>query len=130
MNKFWMGLAGSLFLAILIIAAPNDIRYSGEIMDSACAKESSHADMQKKEGLAGKDLNDPAAKKLCTRNCVSKMGAKYGAKYVLFNPLTGVVYQLDDQTKSANFAGEKVKVSGTLDKTTDTIHVADVQSAS
>jgi hypothetical protein len=41
-----------------------------------------------------------------------------------------MVYELDDQTKPANFAGDKVKVMGTLDKATKTIHVSDIKAAS
>jgi len=37
---------------------------------------------------------------------------------------------LDDQTKPEQFAGQKVKVTGTLDKATKTIHVAAVSPAS
>jgi hypothetical protein len=34
---------------------------------------------------------------------------------------------LDDQTKPADFAGKSVKVKGTLDSATDTIHVSSIQ---
>jgi hypothetical protein len=36
------------------------------------------------------------------------------------------IYELDDQQKPARFAGQKVKVTGTYDKATQTIHVSDV----
>ncbi|MBS1867921.1 MAG: hypothetical protein JSS69_18580, partial [Acidobacteria bacterium] len=39
-------------------------------------------------------------------------------------------YQLDDQTKPEEFAGKKVKVVGTLDKATSTIHVTSIKAAS
>lgn len=125
MTKLMIGLAGSLLLTTVIFAAP-DSTYRGEIMDSECAKNASHAMMLKKEGMGDKDPNDPTAKKMCTENCVKKMGAKY----VLFNPATKTVYQLDDQTKPADFAGAKVKVTGTLDKSTKMIHVTDIQAGS
>jgi hypothetical protein len=37
---------------------------------------------------------------------------------------------LDDQQKPVQFAGEKVKVMGTVDKVTNTIHVTDIHGAS
>jgi hypothetical protein len=62
---------------------------------------------------------------MCTANCV-----KMGSKYVLFNAAKKAVYQLDDQQKPAAFAGQKVTVTGTLDKATKTVHVADIKAAS
>ena len=93
-----------------------DKAFSGEIMDSQCAKNGSHEMMFKKEGT-----KDPKA---CTTGCV-----KMGGKYVLFNGASKSVYQLDDQTKPEQFAGQKVKVTGTLDKATKTIHVTDIKAA-
>ena len=61
----------------------------------------------------------------CTLECV-----KMGAKFVLFNPATKTAYQLDDQAKPAQFAGEKVTVAGTLDPSTNTIHVESMKAAS
>jgi hypothetical protein len=37
---------------------------------------------------------------------------------------------LDDQKKPVQFAGEKVKVMGSYDKATDTIHVVSIRSGS
>ena len=105
-------------------AAAKDKTFSGEIMDSQCAKNGSHAMMLEKEGMAGKE-NDPMAKTMCTKNCV-----KMGGKYVLFDGASKVVYELDDQTKPEQFAGQKVKITGTLDKATKTIHVTDIKAAS
>ena len=82
--------------------------FTGEIMDSNCAKAGAH---------------NPAmgGAKECTLGCV-----KGGAKFVLYNPTTKAIYQLDDQKKPEEFAGEKVKVTGTYDAKTKTIHVADI----
>jgi hypothetical protein len=65
------------------------------------------------------------AKTMCTKNCV-----KMGGKYVLFDAASKTTYELDDQSKPESFAGQKVKVSGTLDKATKTIHVTDIKAAS
>ena len=48
----------------------------------------------------------------CTLGCV-----KGGAKFVLYSGSTA--YDLDDQTKPEAFAGQKVKVTGTLDAGTN-----------
>jgi hypothetical protein len=115
----------AVLLSSLSFAAPRDKTYSGEIMDSACAKNGSHAEMLKKEGMGDKDANDPMAKKMCTENCV-----KMGSKYVLYDAATKKVYQLDDQTKPQQFAGQNVKVTGTVDKAGETIHVTNIAPGS
>jgi hypothetical protein len=39
------------------------------------------------------------------------------------------VYELDDQQKPADFAGQNVRVAGSYDKATKTIHVTGIQAA-
>lgn len=106
-----------LVLLVIGFAAAADMTYSGVIMDSMCAKMGSHEKMEKMHP----GLDD----KQCTLACV-----KAGGKFVLFDPDSKTVYQLDDQTKPEAFAGNKVKVTGTLDKATGTIHVTDIKPAS
>ncbi len=101
-----------------------DKTFSGEIFDSQCAKEGSHAMMLKKAGMGDKDPNDPMAKNMCAVKCVSM-----GGKYVLYDAASKTVYELDDQNKPAEFAGKKVKVTGTLDEATKTIHVTGIKAA-
>lgn len=125
MKKLVVGLAGSLLLVAVGFAAPKDGTYTGEIMDGQCAKNASHGPMLKKEGMGDKDPNDAMTKKMCAQNCV-----KMGGKYVLFNATSKTVYELDDQTKPVDFAGANVKVTGTLDKATKTIHVTTIEAAS
>jgi hypothetical protein len=55
----------------------------------------------------------------CTQSCV-----KTGSKYVLADEKNQKVYQLSDQQKPAPFAGEDVKVMGTLNG--DTIIVSSI----
>jgi uncharacterized protein DUF5818 len=105
------------------LAAPKGKTFKGEITDSQCAMNGSHAEMLKKEGMGDKSPNDPMVKAMCTKNCV-----KMGGKYVLYDSASKKVYQLDDQTKPEQFAGQNVKVKGTL--TNDTIHVTDIQPGS
>lgn len=64
-------------------------------------------------------------KQMCTKNCV-----KMGGKYVLYDPAKKAVYELDDQQKPEALAGQKVRVTGTLDAATKTIHITDIKAAS
>jgi len=125
MKKLIIGVVGSLMLLAVSFAAPKDSSYSGEIMDSQCAKNGSHDAMLKKEGME-KMIGDPKASQMCTVNCVKKMGSKY----ILYNAARKTVYQLDDQQKPEQFAGQRVTVTGTLDRATKTIHVISIQAAS
>src|SRR5437763_11247613 len=112
MNKFVL-MVTTLGLAAGISFAQKAQTFTGEITDSMCAKMGSHAAMMKgHEGLTEKQ---------CTLGCV-----KAGGKYVLYDPAKKTAYTLDDQTKPEAFAGQKVKVTGTLDKSTNTLHVENI----
>jgi hypothetical protein len=120
MKRMTFTIAGSLMLLLFSagFAVAKDRTFNGEIMDSACAKLGSHDGMMKSHA----DIKDA---KGCTLGCV-----KGGAKFVLYDAASKMVYELDDQQKPMQFAGEKVKVIGTVDKATNTIHVTDIQGAS
>ena len=106
--------AGIFAMATLVgVAQAKD--YTGQIMDSACAKAGSHAGMEKEHNLTSDSS--------CTQTCV-----KAGAKYVLF--MNGKAYDLDDQTKPANFAGKRVKVTGKMEKGSNSIKVENISPAS
>jgi Protein of unknown function (DUF5818) len=107
---------GACVLLASGFAAAKDTTFKGEIMDEACADDGGHESMYKKMGT-----NDP---KVCTEACI-----KGGSKYVLFNA-DKTFYKLSDQKKPASFAGQKVEVTGTLNKATKTIHVTDIKAAS
>ena len=79
--------------------------FTGEIMDSLCAKDGTHDKMMDQMKSMGRD------KATCAQKCI-----QLGAKYVLFDPAKKTVYTLDDQDKAAAFAGRKVQVKGTMDK--------------
>jgi hypothetical protein len=91
--------------------------FKGEIMDDMCAKSGSHTEMQKMMKSMGNDA------KTCTVECV-----KLGGKYVLYDGASKTSYQLDPQDKAKDFAGQKVKVTGTSDG--GTIHVKSIEPAS
>jgi hypothetical protein len=88
----------------------------GEIMDSRCAIDGSHEKMMRQNGL--KNAKD------CTLEC-----AKSGGSFVLFDPATKTVYQLDDQQRPEPFAGQRVRISGTYDEPSKTMHIESIQSA-
>jgi Protein of unknown function (DUF5818) len=124
-KRYVLPVLAAVLLTSLSFAAPKGKTFKGEIMDSQCAMNGSHAEMLKKEGMADKDPNDAMAKKMCTENCV-----KMGGKYVLYDAAAKKVYQLDDQTKPRQFAGQNVKVTGTVDKAGETIHVTNIEPGS
>src|SRR5260370_6029287 len=125
MEKIAIGTIASVMLLGAGLTLAKDKSFTGEIYDSQCAKEGSHAKMMAKEGMAGKE-NDPMGRAMCTKNCVNKMGGKY----VLFDVAKKTVYELADQQKPTDFAGQKVKVTGSYNKETKTIHVTSIQAAS
>ena len=90
--------------------------FTGEIMDSLCAKDGTHDKMMDQMKSMGRD------KATCTQKCI-----QLGAKYVLFDPAKKSFYELDDQDKAAAFAGRKVQVKGAIDK--KKIKVASIESA-
>src|SRR5579864_2319187 len=53
--------------------------------------------------------------------------AKADGKFVLENTDAKTSYTLDDQDKAKQFEGQNVKVTGTLDAQSKTIHVSDIQ---
>jgi hypothetical protein len=113
-----LGLTAALMFVGLTFAAQKNQTFNGEIMDSACAKMGSHETMMKSHP------NMKTAKD-CTLGCV-----KAGSQYVLYDSSTKTVYQLDDQKKPEQFAGQMVMVAGNLDPASGTIHIVNIKSAS
>ncbi len=87
-------------------------------MDSQCAGMGGH-------DPAGYKMTNTNNPKDCTLACV-----KMGGKFVLYNAAKKATYQLDDQEKPKDFAGQKVKVTGTYDRATKTIRVERIEAAS
>ena len=109
MKRFTLPVLGLLLAAGLSLAAPgNDPAktFVGSIGDSMCGA---------KHMMPGESDKD------CTLGCV-----KEGAKYILIDP-SGKIYQLSDQKTPQQFAGAKVKVTGTLSG--DTISVTSIVAA-
>jgi hypothetical protein len=104
------------FIPVLIAlaslsAAPAKATFTGTITDDMCAK-AGHASMR----MGPTDAE-------CTRACVDV----HGASYVLADGTH--VYRLSDQKTPDKFAGQKVKVVGTLDQKTNTIQVDSITAA-
>ena len=55
---------------------------------------------------------------------------KDGDRLVLKDSATNMTYQLDDQAKAKKYEGKDVKVNGSLDANSNTIHVDSIDSAS
>jgi Protein of unknown function (DUF5818) len=53
--------------------------------------------------------------------------AKTGETFVLRTEAAKTPYQLDDQASASKFAGRKVKVTGVLDASNNTIHVQTIE---
>jgi uncharacterized protein YdeI (BOF family) len=107
-----------LFCGSSFAAAQTNHTYTGEIMDSACARTGSHESMMKTHP------NMKTAKD-CTLGCV-----KGGSQYVLYDSASKIVYQLDDQNNPERFAGQKVTVTGNLDAASNTIRVSNIKTGS
>ena len=99
-----------LAVTVLSAAAPKQT-FTGTITDSMCAK-ADHSQMQM-------GPTDAA----CTMACVEV----HGATYVLYDGKDA--YALSDQRTPEKFAGQKVKVLGTLDAKTKTIQVDSIMAA-
>jgi hypothetical protein len=55
---------------------------------------------------------------------------KMKGKYILQNKSSGATYHLDNQAMAKKFSGKDVKVTGTLDASTNTIQVSDIEARS
>jgi hypothetical protein len=91
-------------------ALPQSQSFTGEIMDTPCAAMQSHAKMM--QGMGAKNAAD------CTEKCV-----RAGGRYALFDASTKTTYLLDNSSKAAAFAGQKVIVKGTYDAANKMIHL-------
>ena len=100
-----------LVVSTLAAAGPPKQTFTGTITDSMCEK-ANHSQMQM-------GPTDAA----CTMACISV----HGAEYVLYDGKD--VYMLSDQKTPGEFAGQKVRVTGTLDVKTKKILVESITAA-
>jgi hypothetical protein len=99
----------SLFVVAAVFAAQRTDTFTGVITDSECGVVG-HTQMR----MGSTDAE-------CTKACVDA----HGASYVLYDGKT--VYALTDQQTPEQFAGQKVKVTGTFDVKTKTIRVSSIR---
>jgi hypothetical protein len=93
--------------------------FRGEVSDSQCALNvhsltRSHQEMLKSKSMGGTSTS-------CSLYCIKNLGGEF----VLAAGKT--VYRLDKQDAVREFAGQKTKITGTLDPKTKTIHVEKVE---
>lgn len=92
--------------------------FRGEIADTQCALNVHSLSRSHKEMLGMKpELKTNAD---CTRFCITERGGK------LVLQSRDKVYRLDKPEEAEPFAGQQVKVTGTLDPKTNTITVRDI----
>ncbi|HEV7673564.1 MAG TPA: hypothetical protein VGQ12_03435 [Candidatus Angelobacter sp.] len=96
------------------------VNLHGAVMDSQCAF-NVHSDAHSHEWMTKRGVQGATDESSCTRHCVRDMGGSY----VLV--VKKDVYKLDDQVKAEQFAGKKVKLNGTLDGETHTLHIFDLE---
>ena len=104
-------LISSLLVVAALSAAQSKQTFTGTITDNMCAR-GGHAQMR----MGPTDAE-------CTTACVSA----HGATYVLYDGKE--VYALSDQRTPEKFAGQKVRVTGTLDVKTKTIQVDSISAS-
>jgi Protein of unknown function (DUF5818) len=93
--------------------------FTGMIADSQCAMNVHSLSQSHKEMLQSKEAGTTNAD--CVWYCVSQRGGRF----VLQNK--NKIYKLDKQDIGKKFAGNKVRVTGTLDPKTNTIHVMSIE---
>lgn len=101
MKKVWLSIAGALFL---FTVAP---RVASTYL--ASTRQSAQPDNERKtKTFSGTILKD-------------------GDRFILSDKASKLFYTLDDAEKASKFEGKKVKVVGTIDVASNTIHVQDIE---
>lgn len=108
-----------LLLSSLSFAEEASRTFVGEIGDSQCALNIHSLTRSHKEMLKSKAMGGDAAE--CANYCTKYLGGSF--VLVIKND----VYRLDDQTRAQIFAGKRVKITGTLDSKSNTIHVLGIE---
>lgn len=104
-----------LCFATLSYAGEGVRTFRGEISDSQCALNVHSLTHSHQEMLKSKSMGGTSAE--CARFCAKQMGGEF----VL--AAGKEVYRLDNQAEAEKLAGQRVKISGTLDAKTKTIHM-------
>jgi hypothetical protein len=102
----------TLFASAVLSTAPGTQTFTGTITDELCADKAGHSQMR----MGPTDAE-------CTVACIDA----HGAGYVLYDGRN--VYTLSDQRTPEQFAGRRVRVTGTLDTRTRKIQVDSIRAA-
>jgi hypothetical protein len=102
----------SLLTGAALLAGAQKQTFTGTITDNLCANEAGHSQMR----MGPTDAE-------CTMACIDA----HGAAYVLYDGKN--VYTLSDQRTPEKFAGQRVRVTGTLDTKTQRIQVDSITAA-
>jgi hypothetical protein len=119
--RFWKNSGLSLIALILICVTSTSLFggdekvFTGEIGDTQCAMNVHSLDKSHKEMLKVKSVGKTAAD--CTLYCIKNRGGRFVLQY------KDKVYRLDKPELVEPYAGQKVRVIGTLDPQTETIEV-------
>jgi Protein of unknown function (DUF5818) len=116
---FYFLCSALLFALALVPGAVGEEEFTGMIADSQCAMNVHSLSQSHKEMLQSKEAGTTDAD--CVWYCVSQRGGRF----VLQNK--SKIYKLDKQDIGRKFAGSKVRVTGTLDPKTNTIHVMSIE---
>jgi hypothetical protein len=114
---------GSCLLAIAVLAhaGDGDARvFVGEISDSQCALNIHSLTRSHQEMLKSKSMGGTA--KECADYCVKYLGG------VLVLASKQEVYRLSNPERVVEFTGRQVKITGTLQTKTKTIHVQTIEA--
>lgn len=108
-----------VLLAFASISAAQDQggsrSFTGQIMDVQCAESGSHKSQMQKNGATNS--------RECTLACF-----RSGYKLVLYDQPAKTIYQLDNQQKAKQFAGENARITGALEDSTKTIYIDRIEA--
>ncbi len=103
-----------LLVGVVVAPAASTRTYTGQIMDSACAKAGNHH--------AGYKMTGMHTPRGCTLACV-----KAGSHFVLYNSARHHAYRIDNVADGRRFAGENVKIVGKYNSHTKILHVISIR---
>ncbi len=77
--------------------------------------------------IAQQDQEPPSSENKQDAQTFTGKIAQVNGHYVLQDASSNTSYKLDTEDKAKQFDGQKVKVIGTLDSSSNTIHVSDIE---